>query len=81
MNDTGQQSPRANWGGFRYRRRSGLQVRRLIADIHLENHDRVRAIAEASCKSMAQCVDEMIEADWRRREKRAQLPETPKTQV
>jgi hypothetical protein len=84
VDDLGQQEPkppRSNWGGFRYRRRSEYQVRRLIADINLENHERVRAIAEASHKSIAQCVDEMIEADWSRRLKRAQLLENPKTQV
>jgi hypothetical protein len=83
VGDTGQQEPpRKNWGGFRYRRRLGIQVRRLIADIDVNNHERVRAIAEASHKSMAQCVDEMIEADWQRRLKRAaSLESSIKTQI
>lgn len=72
MNE-GQQEGRPKWGGYRRgRRHRDVELQRLIVDVRVENRKRVEAIAEARGKSLAECVDDMIEADWKRRERKAQ---------
>ena len=55
----------------RNRERKALGLVRLAVEIPALNRDRVKQIAEARSLSMAECVNEMIEADWRRRERLA----------
>lgn len=55
------------------RKKSGIrvEVKRMDVEIKASNLERVRAIAQARKLSIVECIDEMIEADWARRERMA----------
>jgi len=56
-------------GGPQRKRRhlNGVDTTRMNVQIRDENYARIQAIADARGVSMGLCVDEMVEADWRRR--------------
>lgn len=57
-------------GGPQRKRRhlNGVETTRMNVQIRDENYARIQAIADARGVSMGMCVDEMVDADWRRRE-------------
>lgn len=57
-------------GGPQRKRRhlNGVDTTRMNVQIRDENYARIQAIADARGVSMGLCVDEMVEADWRKRE-------------
>lgn len=59
--------------GFQRRRRrlDGVEVKALHTQIKKENYVRLEAVADARGVSIARCVDEMVEADWKKRESNA----------
>jgi len=60
-------------GGPQRKRRhlNGVETTRMNVQIRDENYARIQAIADARGVSMGLCVDEMVEADWRKREANA----------
>ena len=56
-------------GGPQRKRRhlNGVDTTRMNVHIRDENYARIQAIADARGVSMGLCVDEMVEADWRKR--------------
>lgn len=59
--------------GYQRRRRKlvGVEVKPLIAKIKAKNYEHLEAVADARGVSIVTCVDDLIEADWKRRERAA----------
>ena len=69
---SGQQEKRPRkWGGYRHgRQHDQEQLERLVADIRVENKDRLRVLASERGEHMNECVDSIVEFVWKRRERK-----------
>jgi hypothetical protein len=67
----GQQKRRRKWGGYRHgRQHDQQQLERLVADIRVENKERLRILAGERGEHMNVCLDSIVEFIWKRRERK-----------